>query len=120
MANPVWPISLPSKPLEDGFDETLPFEGVRSSIDGLPLVQRQQSQASTRPLSLTAQMTNAQVDIFQAFFRSTLGFGALRFDWTHPRTGATATFRFIPKQPPVTTPQGYDTYRVSLSLQVLP
>ena len=76
-----WPGTLPQRPLEEAFDEALPYQGDRSSVGELPLVQRQTTQAAVRSVTLTIQVTSDQLDLFQTFYRETLGFGALRFTW---------------------------------------
>lgn len=117
---PTWPVSLPIQPLVEGYDETLPYDGDRSSIDGLPIVQVQRSKAAVRPMTVNMDLTSAQVDTFQTFYRTTLGFGALAFDFTFPRTGVIKTFRCIGGRPPAATPKGYDLYTMNLSMEVLP
>ena len=117
---PTWPITLPTKPLEDGYEETLRQSQVRSSIESLPLVQRQRSPAYPKPIALTFQFTSAELDAFQAFFRTDLGYGAVSFDWTHPRTGSSIRTRFIGGQVPKSSAIGYDTYRCACQVEVMP
>ena len=117
---PTWPGGLPTKPLVDGYEEAAPQDHYRSSIDGLPMVQRQKTRATVRPLNISMDMTNAQVNTFQSFFRTDLGYGAIPFDFTHPRTGATVSLRCVGGQPPRLSAIGYDLYRYIVTAEVLP
>jgi hypothetical protein len=115
-----WPLTLPQKPLEMAYEETMRAGQNRSSIEGLPLIQHQRSSAQPKPIKLMFQMTNGQYDIFQAFYRSDLGFGALPFQWTHPRTNVICRIQFIGGQPPRGSAAGYDTYRIECDAEILP
>lgn len=117
---PTWPGTLPVRPLEQGYEETMRESQVRSSIDGMPIVQRQRSPGYSKPMSLTFELTSDQLDTFQTFYRSTLGFGSVSFDFTHPRTGASVSMRFIGGQPPKAAAIGYDTYHQSCQVEVMP
>lgn len=117
---PTWPLSLPTKPLEDGYEETLRASQVRSNIDGIDLVQRQRSPAYVEPVKLTFQFTNAELDTFQDFFRDDLGLGAIPFDFVHSRTNVAIRFRFVGGQVPKSKPIGYDTYHTGCLAEVMP
>lgn len=117
---PTWPGSLPVRPLEDGYEETLRESQVRSSIDGLPIVQRQRSPGYAKPITMSFEFTSAQLDAFQVFYRDDLGNGAIPFEWTHPRTGATIRTRFIGGQVPKSTAIGYNTYHAACQAEVMP
>lgn len=117
---PTWPGTLPVRPLEQGYEETMRESQVRSSIDGMPIVQRQRSPGYSKPMSLTFELTSAQLDAFQSFFRTDLGYGAIAFDFTHPRTGASVSMRFIGGQPPKASAIGYNTYHQSCQVEVMP
>lgn len=115
-----WPGSLPTRPLEDAYEETWRDSQVRSSIEGMPLVQRQRSPGYSKSMSVTFEFTNTQLEAFQSFYRTTLGFGAIPFSWTHPRTGASIRARFIGGQSPKHSAIGYDTYHSACMLEVMP
>lgn len=117
---PTWPGTLPQKPLEKAYEETFRASQVRSNIDGLPIVQRQRSPAYAKPINLVFQMTSAQLDIFQTFFRTDLGNGAITFTWTHPRLGVTKRIRFVGGQVPKSIAIGYNTYHTTCSAELLP
>lgn len=116
----VWPVGLPQKPLELAYEETMRGGQERTSIEGLPLIQRQRSPAQPKPIHVVIQVTNAQYDTFQAFYRTTLGFGALPFEWTHPRTNSTKRFQFVGGQSPRGSAIGYNTYRIDCNMEILP
>ncbi len=117
---PTWPVTLPQTPLEQAYEETMRVSQVRSSIDGLPIVQRQRSPGYAKPINLVLQMTSAQVDTFQSFYQTDLGHGAVSFVWTHPRTGVTVNVRCIGGQVPKTVPIGHDTYHVTCAAELMP
>ena len=117
---PTWPGSLPTRPLEQGYEVTLRASQVRSPIDGLPIVQRQRSPGYAKPIMLTFELTSSQVDTFQSFYRTDLGNGAIAFDFTHPRTGASVSMRFIGGQPPKASAIGYNTYHQACQCEVMP
>jgi hypothetical protein len=119
MPNAVWPSSLPQFVEIDGYDETLPDALLRTRMDAGPAKQRRRFTAAPRSLAaVTDLMTAAQGATFEAFFETTLQMGALPFDWAHPRTQATKTFRF--REPPkaIARPGGRVQYR--LSLEIMP
>lgn len=117
---PTWPGTLPQTPLEQAYEETMRPSQVRSSINGLPIVQRQRSPGYAKPINLMLQMTSAQVDTFQSFYRTDLGNGAISFNWTHPRTNVIVRVRFIGGQVPKTTAIGHDTYHVTCPAELMP
>ncbi len=118
MANAVWPASLPQKFLQQGYREGFADVLLRTRMDAGPDKVRRRFTAAPRPVRGTMAMTGAQVATLESFFDTTLQGGALPFDWTHPRTGAAVTCRFI--EPPEVLAKSTDRYRVSLVLEVLP
>lgn len=117
---PTWPVSLPQKPLRDGYEEAEPSGAIRSQTDTGPPKQRNRYSATIKPFRMTIEVDSNQLDTFQAFYRTTLGNGVLPFDWTHPRTAAAIAFRFDAGQPPITTSVGANQYRVSMMLEIMP
>ena len=61
--------------------------------------RRRRSTYRSKLWSLSFVMTDAQLATFQAFFETTLGDGALPFQWVYPRTGATWEFTFDADNP---------------------
>jgi hypothetical protein len=115
----VWPISLPQSPLMlQGFQETLPNTVIRTEMDVGPPKVRQRATAGIRAFTMIVQMTKAQVATLDTFYVSTLAGGSLPFDWTHPRTGAAATYRFV--RPPICVPLADDLWQARMELEILP
>lgn len=117
---PTWPISLPTKLLRDGYEESEPTGAIRTQMETGPPKQRQRFTAVIQPFKGVIEVDSDQLDTFQAFYRTTLGNGVLSFDWVHPRTGASVTFRFDAGQPPKAVPVGANQYHVSMALEVMP
>jgi len=112
-----WPGTLPDNFLQDNFSEKVPENVIRTPMDIGPPKMRQRSTAASRPISGNAYMTTAQVAIHDTFFVTTLSYGSLRFDWTHPRTGAAVELRYV--NVPIYTPVGVG-WNVTLNLEILP
>lgn len=115
---PVWPVTLPSSPLVEGFRETPPETVLRSTMDQGPAKLRRRTTAGTGALSMTYMLTRTQVDTLMDFFNETLAGGALGFDLTHPVSGASLTCRF--RQMPAYAPVNSEFFRASIELEVMP
>ncbi len=86
---PAWPINLPQ----------LPFAGVtaqdddavlRTQMDSGPPTRRNRFTTHTQKVSFPMVLTGAERADFDFFFRSTLGNGALAFDWIDPADDSAA------------------------------
>lgn len=115
-----WPITLPIRPLVDGFQETLPQTGERTTIDHMPMFQVQRTKAGTWPISATYEVTSAQWDILLAFYEDTLGSGTLPFEWPHPISQTTVLARFRGGEVPSAVAVGWNTYHATISIEVMP
>lgn len=115
---PAWPGSLPQKPLLEGLQEQAPTLTVRTQMDAGPPKIRKRFTAGIRLFSLLLSLTKAQVETLDVFFVTTSNGGATPFDWTHPRTAASVTFRFV--SPPAYHPLADDVWRAQLELEILP
>lgn len=117
-----WPVLLPYKIMEDGYRELQPAgSALRSGVGYGPDKQRNRYTTIHRPFSGMFEMTSAQLDIFWSFYRSTLGNGVLPFDGLpHLRTGETVNHRFNVSTPPQVQPNGWDSFLVSVSLEIVP
>lgn len=118
MADATWPVTLPTKPLIAGANETPPNLSVRSQMDAGPAKVRRRFTAGERLLTCDSLMTGTQVATLDEFYLDTLGGGVLAFNWVNPRTDATVEMRFV--QPPSYRPVGNNKYLVSLHLEILP
>jgi hypothetical protein len=89
----VWPGTLPASP-NYGWVETKLSNVVRSETDAGPAKVRRRYTRANRKMSLSMHLTTAQVATLDTFHTTTLADGTLRFDFVHPRTGATNSVRF--------------------------
>ena len=119
MPNPTWPGGLSQDVLTDGLEETWGNNLLRTPMESGPAKARRRFTAEVKPLALVLEFARADVETFRTFFETTLQGGALPFDWTHPRTGAAITLRFIPPFP-VTPNRGAKFWRAALRLEILP
>lgn len=114
-----WPGTLPTAPEGPGYTETVPNTVVRTSMDAGPPKVRQRFTAGVRPFAMSWMLTKAQVATLDTFYLTTLAGGSLSFDGlAHPRTQATATFRFI--GPPTYAYLGPDVWRATTQLEIVP
>lgn len=113
-----WPVTLPQDVLVQGYAEAFPSTTLRTQMDAGPAKTRRRFTASVRPLRVTMPLTRAQVALLDTFYTDTLEGGALEFTWTHPRTLAAVTLRFV--SPPQPVPDSGAWWRVDLDLEVLP
>jgi antitoxin component of RelBE/YafQ-DinJ toxin-antitoxin module len=117
MANAVWPTTLPSFVLEQGFQENLPDNNLESSVDAGQAKIRPRFTAQFQRFVLQVQMDQAQSAVFRVFFNSTLNTGSLPFDWVHPMTRQAATFRFRKPAPQASSQGGiYSVWTLNLEL----
>jgi hypothetical protein len=120
---PTWPSSLPDAPLQQGYQEQVPNTLVRTEMDKGPAKVRRRSTAGTRAFTVNLLLTEAQVVTLDSFIDQDLDGGALRFDWTHPRTGAAVQFRLVPiGNDGLVSYQAVtgNRYRVQMRLEILP
>lgn len=118
---PSWPATLPDSLLVEGYRERPPMTGLRFDPDAGPAIQRRRLTANVRPIVGQLHLTKAQVAIFDDFWINTLANGSLEFDWTHPRTGASVTLRFVNTEAPEYAPAGGpDGYSVPVHLEIMP
>lgn len=115
---PTWPSTLPQEPLQQGYEEARQSGVVRTQMDKGPPKARQRSSATVSRFQMRFRITGSQVATLESFFEDDLDYGALRFDWTHPRTGAAVQFRF--REPYSLSQIAGDLYEVGAALEVLP
>ena len=118
MANPLWPASLPQKPLMSGFSETMPNLVVRSQTDTGPAKMRIRSTAMASPIIGRMLMTGTQIGLLETFGRSTLVEWTSVFDFTDPVTRTTIQARFV--EVPSWTHVSGNYFSVQLSLEEVP
>lgn len=119
MPNPTWPPELPQFVEITGYDETLPFPVKRTQMQRGPAKQRRDGTSTPPPFNFTTDiMTAAQAAIFETFYFDTLKHGSLEWDWVHPRSQATKTFRFTAGPKPI--PLGNGKVQYALALEAMP
>ena len=117
-----WPGTLPTTPLQTGYSENqLAGNAIRSQMDAGPAKQRNRYTSTVKWLGMVFEMTGAQVTTFLTFYQTTLGNGAIPFDGLpHPRTLASVTMRFDASRPPETVATGWDSYEITMRMEILP
>lgn len=114
---PAWPAQLPP-PALNTLTESPPNNTLRSSMDKGPEKVRRRTTANTRPLSFVLMLTPALLQVLDDFFVMDTYSGSEEFDYTHPRTGAACTARFV-GEPEYQDREG-QVYATSVSLEILP
>lgn len=113
-----WPTTLPPELPEDGFSLTVADNLIRSNMDiGPPKVRRRTSSNITK-VEGTLLLSNTELATFEAFYITTLSYGALQFDWVHPITNVACEMRF--STPPKYSAASGDYTQVTLNLEILP
>ena len=115
---PQWPATLPPLNEISGFNERQPKNTLRTPMDAGPAKVRRRFTAGVRPLQGRMLMDADQIEILDSFYINDLASGSLKFDITHPRTGAAASARFV-EEPDWTHLSG-PYYTVALQLEILP
>lgn len=116
---PTWPVTLPTAPEGNGYQEQAPNTLIRSHMEAGPPKVRQRFTAGVRPFTMTFILTKAQVEILDAFYVNTLLGGSLTVDGlNHPRKGTANVFRFV--EPPSYAYIGPDVWRASVKMELLP
>ena len=118
MSNPVWPPTLPQRFQYTNFTETAPASAIRTQMDTGPAKARQRFTAAPRPVKGQIRITFTQRQTLDDFFVTTLAGGTLQFDWTHPISGAAATFRF--KSEPQYQSDRRSLIMAQLDLEIMP
>lgn len=115
---PTWPPTLPAAPLAEGFRETMPALTVRTEMEAGPAKVRRRTTAGVGRISIAYLLSAAQVATLESFVKHDLAGGALAFNFTHPRHGATVRCRFarLPEHAAVNP----EFFKSSFELEILP
>ena len=113
-----WPDTLPASPLLDGFRETVQNTALRTEMEQGPAKLRRRTTAGVRTMSVAFVLSAAQVAILDTFYLTTLQGGTLSFDFTHPRTAAAVTCRFV--KPPEYGVLNGAYFKTALDLEIVP
>lgn len=114
----IWPATLPQFVNQTGYGEQRVDGKLTTKMDSGPTVNRSLFSATPVNYKVTLTLTSAQVSILDTFYYSTCKNGVLAFTWIHPRTYAEADVRFV--SVPSISNMGYDTFKVTFSMEILP
>ncbi len=90
---PTWPASLPQLPFA-GVTAADADAVVRSPMDSGPPTRRNRFTSHMQNVKMPMVLDGDEKVIFDTFFRSTLGNGALAFDWVDLVDGSTVSMAF--------------------------
>lgn len=114
---PTWPALLPA-PALNTLTESPPNNVIRSNMDKGVAKTRRRTTASTRPISFSMVLTPAEITILDSFYADDTFSGSEEFTFTHPRTLATHTARFL--EPPSWNEREGVCYGAGVQLELLP
>lgn len=116
-----WPIGFPQKLLREDNSGRLGDGLIETQPDIGPPISRPRSTAVVDELAGSVLLTEAQLGQLKTFFRVTLAQGALPFYFPDQTTANDPVLVKFPKgRAPSWREVGPDTYRVQLTLSVLP
>ncbi len=118
MSNPLWPATLPAFVLQQGYQETVVDGTIETPVDAGPVKLRRRWTGDNTLITWSVGMTPSQYDTFLAFFKTTLAWGSLPFDWVQPRSQAVTTFRFRKPAPKMTMDSPMQ-YTVQMNVEVV-
>lgn len=114
----LWPAAVPMRDLVAGYSERRESNLAEFAPEVGPPKRRRRSSVATELVSFEQLLSEAEADALLAFWRDTLGDGALTFEREHPRTRVLAEFQFV--APPDVRALGGGVYRVGLQLRKMP
>src|SRR5690554_6657207 len=118
MAIPSWPAGLPQELVVEGYGQSAADTLLTSQTDKGPGKRRRRTTAGVEPVQGRLLCSGDELESLRAFFRTTLGDGALRFAWADPASGEPCEMRFT--QPISWRARGGDLFDVTLQLEILP
>lgn len=87
-----WPVTLPQRIPEEGYSEQSPDNVLRTQMSYGPMKTRRRGTAAPTPITVELDLTPEQWDTFLSFWVETIFYGAVPFEWVHPRTREPAMF----------------------------
>lgn len=112
---PSWPSGLPQKVAPDQYRELPPFAVGRHEMDAGPPKTFGTGETEGRRYSVRLDLTTAQAEILDVFYRFNLRDGELTFDWVEPRSQVPQTFLLM--QEPVYARVSGDIWQASLVME---
>lgn len=91
----VWPVSVPTKGLIDGYDESDMDIVAEFKPDVGDSLRSRRASEDVEEVSFKTIMTFTQYTTLKTFRRTTLKSGTLPFQRAHPRTGVSTTAIFL-------------------------
>ena len=119
MSIPAWPATLPQVIWAEGYGESPADVLLRTSMDAGPAKIRRRFTAGVRPVTGKLKVTTAELDIFLAFYATTLLSGSLRFSWVEPRDNTTPVEMRFAELPEISVIDP-TMYEVGMKLEILP
>jgi len=113
-----WPATLPQYLSTSGFQEKAEAQSIRSNMDAGPAKVRRRFTAKVIEIKGQIEIDSTQHATLETFYDTTLGGGTLTFDWIHPVSGATVSYRF--KEPPTYSSAGPVLFTANLVMEILP
>ena len=114
-----WPLSLPQKPLVDGYKRTLPNNLIRSSMDTGSDKVRKRGRFKPQEISASYVLTAAQRNTLEDFIHNNLAEGAICFNWPHPELNKLVRARLKASSDGILEFSPYkDTTRWSVTLKI--
>ena len=120
MASIAWPASLPNivyPKADSGYQRQADSGVLRSQMDAGPPKMRARFSAVVVPVTITMEMTSAQVSDLETFYWTTTG-RVNRWNWTDQLTGQSREYRFT--DAPQYMPLAANWWRVQLKLEIMP
>lgn len=114
-----WPAGLPQNFDTDSYSETRQDGVVRTPMENGPDKVRLRFTSTVERVTGTVTVVGSDVETFWTFYETDTLYGSVAFDWTHPRTGAATSFRFV-SPPSVSPAPGGVHFVISLDLEILP
>lgn len=123
MTKALWPLSLPQEAKLAEVEQELGEQTVRSAVDVGPALVRQRISTGIDTFPIALWLTATQYLEFIEFYRTSIGGGALAFQWKNPLTGNPADLRITSK--PRLKPMSSRTapslhFRCSFSVEIMP
>lgn len=115
-----WPVSsgLPNYLALENANETFPDNTLRYKTDVGPPKLRRRSTAAPTIFVGSMTLNSSQTSTFETFYKTTLMYGSLPFEWVHPRTRNAAVMRFV--GPPSLVPIGGIYWTLNMTLEIMP
>lgn len=110
----IWPSTLPTSFLAEGYAETLGNNAIRSNMSQGPPKTRRRYTSAPRQVTGAMEMTPDQRETLETFYDQAIASGTLPFEFSP--YGRPETYEWLFVEPPTLAPLGEATWRVSMRL----